>query len=68
MKERCFTASKTWRGGYRVDIAANTVAAGNARAKKARLENCRFFDCDATNLEQPEANMFDLVASIFGAK
>jgi SAM-dependent methyltransferase len=50
-----------------VDIAANLVAAGNARAKLAGLTNLRFEEGDASNLERLEAKSFDLVVSIFGA-
>ena len=50
-----------------VDIAANLVAAGNARAKAAGLNNLRFEEGDASHLERLEANSFDLVVSIFGA-
>jgi ubiquinone/menaquinone biosynthesis C-methylase UbiE len=50
-----------------VDIAANLVAAGNARAKLAGLTNVRFEEGDASNLERLEAKSFDLVVSIFGA-
>ena len=50
-----------------VDIASNLVAAGNARAKKEGLENCRFREGDATNLNDIPDASFDLVVSIFGA-
>jgi SAM-dependent methyltransferase len=50
-----------------VDIAANLVAAGNARAAEAGLGNIRFQEGDASNLEGIEVNRFDLVVSIFGA-
>ena len=50
-----------------VDIAANLVAAGNARAAEAGLDNLRFQEGDASNLERIEDNRFDLVVSIFGA-
>ena len=50
-----------------VDIAANLVEAGNARAKAAGLSNLRFAEGDATNLQQLEAGSFDLVVSVFGA-
>src|SRR6218665_3936590 len=51
----------------RVDIAANLVAAGNRRAAKYGLANCRFQEGDASNLKELEARSFDLVVSIFGA-
>jgi SAM-dependent methyltransferase len=50
-----------------VDIAANLVAAGNARAGAEGLTNCRFEEGDASNLERLDAKRFDLVVSIFGA-
>jgi SAM-dependent methyltransferase len=50
-----------------VDIAANLVAAGNARARAAGLGNLRFEEGDASNLSGLEAGRFDLVVSIFGA-
>jgi ubiquinone/menaquinone biosynthesis C-methylase UbiE len=50
-----------------VDIARNLVDAGNARAKKEKLENLRFQEGDATNLEDLNDETFDLVVSIFGA-
>jgi SAM-dependent methyltransferase len=50
-----------------VDIAANLVAAGNARAKAAGLDNLRFQEGDASNLEALEDDRFDLVLSMFGA-
>lgn len=50
-----------------VDIAANLVAAGNARAKAAGLANVRFQEGDASNLEGLADKQFDLVVTIFGA-
>jgi SAM-dependent methyltransferase len=50
-----------------VDIAANLVAAGNARAREAGLTNIGFQEGDASNLEGIEDDRFDLVVSIFGA-
>lgn len=50
-----------------VDIAKNLVEAGNARAKKAGLSNCRFQEGDASNLIELDDNSFDMVVSIFGA-
>ncbi|MDQ3483459.1 MAG: class I SAM-dependent methyltransferase [Pseudomonadota bacterium] len=50
-----------------VDIAANLVAAGNARAKAAGLDNLTFREGDASNLEGIESDRFDLVVSVFGA-
>jgi SAM-dependent methyltransferase len=50
-----------------VDIAQNLVAAGNARADMAGLENLRFQQGDASNLAELEDESFGLVVSIFGA-
>ena len=50
-----------------IDIAANLVAAGNARAKAAGLENIRFQQGDASNLNGIADESFDLVVSVFGA-
>jgi SAM-dependent methyltransferase len=50
-----------------VDIAENLVEAGNKRARKQGLSNCKFQEGDATNLEHLEDKSFDLVVSIFGA-
>jgi len=50
-----------------VDIASNLVRAGNARAERAGLENCRFEEGDACDLYSLEDASFDLTISIFGA-
>jgi SAM-dependent methyltransferase len=50
-----------------VDIAANVVAAGNARAAAAGLDNLRFQEGDAADLADLPDDSFDLVVSIFGA-
>ena len=50
-----------------VDIAENLVAAGNARAKAAGLDNIRFQQGDASDLQGLADDSFDLVVSIFGA-
>src|SRR4026207_1215548 len=50
-----------------VDIASNLVDAGNKRAEKERLSNCKFQEGDATNLHELADQSFDLVVSIFGA-
>jgi ubiquinone/menaquinone biosynthesis C-methylase UbiE len=50
-----------------VDIAQNLVEAGNKRAQDLGLENCRFLEGDATDLQGLEDGRFDLVVSIFGA-
>ena len=50
-----------------VDIARNLVDAGNKRAVKEGLANCKFQEGDATNLSELADHSFDLVVSIFGA-
>ena len=50
-----------------VDIARNLVDAGNARAEKLGLANCRFQHGDATDLHELADQSFDLAVSIFGA-
>jgi SAM-dependent methyltransferase len=50
-----------------VDIAANLVAAGNARAEAAGLTDLRFQEGDASDLQGVEDAGFDLVLSMFGA-
>jgi SAM-dependent methyltransferase len=50
-----------------VDIAANLVAAGRARATAAGLENLRFQEGDASDLRGLDDESFDLVVSMFGA-
>ena len=50
-----------------VDIAANLVAAGAARAAAAGLANLRFEEGDASDLRGIDDESFDLVVSIFGA-
>lgn len=50
-----------------VDIAANLVAAGNARAAAAGLANLRFEEGDASRLDRLADDSFDLVVSVFGA-
>lgn len=50
-----------------IDIAANLVAAGNARAAAAGLNNVRFDEGDACNLDGIADASFDLVVSMFGA-
>ncbi|CAN5156123.1 class I SAM-dependent methyltransferase [soil metagenome] len=50
-----------------VDIAANLVAAGNARAAAAGLSNLRFQEGDASALTELADDRFDLVVSMFGA-
>ncbi|RYG02277.1 MAG: class I SAM-dependent methyltransferase, partial [Chitinophagaceae bacterium] len=43
------------------------VAAGNSRAEKEGLINCKFYEGDATDLHDWKDQSFDLVVSIFGA-
>jgi SAM-dependent methyltransferase len=50
-----------------IDIAANLVAAGNARARKAGLDNVRFIEGDASNLAGIADSSFDLLVTVFGA-
>jgi SAM-dependent methyltransferase len=50
-----------------VDIAANLVEAGKARAAAEGLTNLTFREGDATDLNGVADNSFDLVVSIFGA-
>ncbi len=50
-----------------VDVAANLVAAGNARAQALGLTNCRFQEGDASHLSGLDDESFDLVVSVFGA-
>lgn len=50
-----------------VDIAANLVAAGNARAKAEGLANLRFEEGDASDLANLPDDSFDLVVTVFGA-
>lgn len=50
-----------------VDIASNLVAAGNARAVAAGLDNLRFQEGDASDLKGLADESFDLVISMFGA-
>jgi SAM-dependent methyltransferase len=50
-----------------IDIAANLVAAGNARARAAELANLTFEEGDACALTNVADESFDLLVSIFGA-
>src|SRR5437868_1652188 len=50
-----------------IDIASNLVQAGNARAQRLGITNCRFQEGDATDLNALEDDRFDLLISIFGA-
>ena len=50
-----------------IDIARNLVEAGNRRAAEKGLNNLKFQEGDASNLQQLPDEAFDLVVSIFGA-
>jgi len=50
-----------------VDIAANLVAAGRARAEQLGLMNCTFEEGDASNLVGIDDASFDLLVTVFGA-
>src|SRR5215469_5215428 len=50
-----------------VDIAANLVAAGNARAESLGLRNVTFQEGDASDLHELDDDSFDLVVTVFGA-
>jgi ubiquinone/menaquinone biosynthesis C-methylase UbiE len=50
-----------------VDIASNLVEAGNERARTLGLDNLRFQEGDASDLNELDDDSFDLVVSIFGA-
>jgi len=50
-----------------VDLASNLVQAGNERASTLGLDNLRFQEGDASDLNELDDDSFDLVVSIFGA-
>jgi SAM-dependent methyltransferase len=50
-----------------VDIAANLVAAGRARATHLGLANCTFEEGDASNLQAIDDASFDMLVTVFGA-
>ncbi|MFT3796644.1 class I SAM-dependent methyltransferase [Flavobacterium sp.] len=50
-----------------VDIASNLVQAGNQRAQKEGLSNCKFQEGDACDLQDLKDHSFDQVVTIFGA-
>ncbi len=50
-----------------IDIASNLVEAGNRRAAAAGLNNLKFQEGDACNLEAVSGQTFDLTLSVFGA-
>lgn len=60
-------AARTGADVLGVDIARNLVAAGNARAEKEGLTNCKVQEGDASGLHELADHSFDLVVSIFGA-
>ena len=60
-------AARTGADVLGVDIASNLVAAGNRRAKAEGLDNVRFQEGDASDLQGLEDDGFDLTISVFGA-
>ncbi len=50
-----------------IDIASNLVEAGNRRAAEAGLNNLKFQEGDACNLQGVGDHSFDLTLSVFGA-
>jgi SAM-dependent methyltransferase len=60
-------AARTGAEVLGVDIAANLVAAGNERAAELGLDNIRFEQGDAADLNGIEDAGFDLTLSVFGA-
>jgi SAM-dependent methyltransferase len=60
-------AARTGADVLGVDIAGNLVAAGNERAAELGLDNIRFQQGDATELNGIDDGSFDLVLSVFGA-
>lgn len=50
-----------------IDIAANLVAAGAARARAAGLSNCSFEEGDASSLVHVKDRTFDRLVTVFGA-
>jgi hypothetical protein len=67
LRRACLPAAQLGADVLGVDIAANLVAAGNARAQSLGLTNCRFQEGDASDLNELGEESFDLVVSIFGA-
>lgn len=49
-----------------IDIARNLVEAGNRRAAEQGLDNLKFQEGDASNLDHLPDKSFDLVISVFG--
>jgi SAM-dependent methyltransferase len=60
-------AARTGAEVLGIDIAGNLVAAGNERAAELGLDNVRFQQGDATELNGIDDARFDLVLSVFGA-
>lgn len=60
-------AAKLAREVVGIDIAANLVAAGKARAMAEGVANVRFEEGDASDLHGVRDDSFDLVVTIFGA-
>jgi SAM-dependent methyltransferase len=50
-----------------VDIAENLVEAGKKRAQNEGLNNCKFHQGDATDLQPLKDESFDRVVTVFGA-
>jgi len=50
-----------------IDIASNLVEAGSRRAAEAGLNNLKFQEGDACNLQGVDDRSFDLTLSVFGA-
>jgi ubiquinone/menaquinone biosynthesis C-methylase UbiE len=50
-----------------IDIARNLVEAGNKRASEARLNQLKFQEGDACNLEGVADHSFEMAISVFGA-
>ncbi len=67
MERRPLPAARLGADVLGVDIARNLVDAGNKRAEKEGLANCKFQEGDATDLHELADHSFDLVVSIFGA-
>lgn len=60
-------AARTGADVLGVDIARNLVEAGNNKAAELGLENVKFQEGDATDLQGIPDGSFDLVLSVFGA-
>src|SRR5262249_15383403 len=60
-------AARVGAGVLGGDIASTLVEAGNRRAEREGLTNCRFEQGDASDLNGLPDDGFDVVISIFGA-